>query len=247
MRKSAKCVLATLLMFCFAGNVKAAECSYDKQVELNNQAATVKAIYEEVDIDTGEQYYDDMNFDENGNYTMITRKVKGFNIKLLNLTQNLSAEVSNDSGFKRNISYDNTENGLINIATVEANKINNYSIKILVENGPCAGRELRVINLLVPMYNTYSETSYCKNNPNFEYCKEYTTDNIQLDYIQFDEATKKYEETKKQVEEKKEKQTKIEKILEILKDNSMIIIIGVGMIIIVTAGVIIVRRRRRLI
>lgn len=246
MRKSAKCVLATLLIFCFTGNVNAAECSYEKQVELNNLAATVKATYEEVEIDTGETYFDDMKFDENGENVVLKRYEKGFNIKLLNLPDNLSVEASNDLGFQKNISYLETNKGSIDIGTNKANQVINYTFKIKVATGACIGKELRVINLVVPMYNSYSETSYCQENPNFEYCNEYTTNAVQMDYIKFDEAVKKYESNKKE-EEKKEEQTKIERILEIIKENKIIIISGISLIVIIVSGVIVIKRRRRLI
>ena len=246
MRKSAKCVLSALLMFCFIGNVKAAECDYQKQVELNDLASTVKVTYEEVEIDTGEQYIDDMKFDENGNNIIITRKVKGFKVKLINLAENLSVEVSNDLGLNKFISYEDTNKGMVELATDTADKIINYTINVSVETGVCAGQELRTINVLVPKYNLYSETSYCKENPGFEYCKEYTTDNNQMDYIQFDEAAKKYDLTKEKKEEKKE-QTKLEKVLEVLNENKVIIISSVSIIVILTTGIIVVKRRRRLI
>lgn len=247
MRKNAKYMIVTLLMFCFISSVKAEECTYEKQVELNNIASTVKATYEEVEIDTGETYFDDMNFDENGNPVILKYYVKGFNVKLLNLTEELYVEVSNSLGEERTIYFSDTDNGKISLGVKEADQIITYSIKIMSAKGECAGKDLRTINVLVPKFNSYSETMFCKENPEFDYCQEYLSSDTQIDYITFDENAKKYTEKKEQQVETKKEQTIIDKVKEILKDKGIIIISIIGIVGGGTIAIIVVKRRRRLI
>lgn len=248
MRKNAKYMIISLLMFCFISNVKAEECTYEKQVELNNIASTVKATYEEVEIDTGETYFDDMNFDENGNPVTLKYYVKGFNVKLLNLTEELYVEVTNSLGEEKIINFSDTDNGIISLGIKEADQIITYSIKVISAKGECAGTDLRTINLLVPKFNSYSETMFCKENPEFDYCQEYLSSDDQIDYITFDEEAKKYtvKKEQQQVETKKE-QTIIDKIKEVLKDKGIIIISVIGIVGGGTIAIIVIKRRRRLI
>lgn len=250
MRKSAKCVLATLLMFCFAGNVKAAECSYDKQVELNNQAATVKATYEETEIDTGEStYYVDPETDAIDPNRMVTVKKRAFNIKILNLTKDIYVKVKNGDGSVNNTYYsENAINGVVNVNTVLADKVRTYEIVVYASGGGCSGKTLRTITLVIPKYNTYSELQICKDNSDFDYCQEYiTTENVSTE--EFQTGIKKFEDDRK-VEEKKENKTFLEKLKDFYEDNKTVILVtGSGVIVlgVTTAAIIVVKRRSRLI
>ncbi len=248
MRKNAKYILVSLLSFCFAVNVNAAECSYEKQVELNNIASTVKATYEAVDIDSGEKYYDE-TFDENGNPNMKEYYVKGFKVKLLNITNELSAEVTNSLGQSRTISYSDTDNGTIDLWTNKAENLITYSIKIRAADGDCAGIELRTIEILIPRYNYYSETSFCQNNPEFEYCQEFTTSSSDIDSIKFDEMSKKYteEKNKDNKKEKIQKNSFLNKIKIFFKEKGVIIFSIIGIMGLIVVILLIIRKRRRLI
>ena len=243
MRKSAKCVLATLLMFCFAGNVKAAECSYDKQVELNNQAATVKAIYEEVEIDTGEtKSYVDPETGIIDTENQIAVKVKGFKVNIMNITNDIMVKVNGSNYY-----YSDTNNGTLTLPARTADEVRNYDIKISAYGGDCAAEDLRTINLVTPMYNYYSELNFCKENPDFEYCQEYVTIPVSDNLDEFLNKAGNYSEKNNGKEVKKEDK---KSFVDILKENKTIVIISVSGIMVVgvaTAAIIVIKRRSRLI
>lgn len=251
MRKSAKCVLATLLMFCFAGNVKAAECSYDKQVELNNQAATVKAIYEEVDIDTGQTVYDvDPNTGEIDVTKEIPYIVSGFTLKILNITKDIYISVE-DNGNEKLYHYSDTDNGTLVLWTKEADSIYNYKIKVYGSSGDCNTGMLRSIDVKVPMYNWFSSLAICQSAPEFQYCQKYVTSELNITLDKFYSEINNYTSSKEQEKvEKKENKTFKQKIQEFYKENKKGIIIAISIVAVAgvaTTAIIVVKRRSRLI
>ena len=136
MRKNAKYVLAALLMFCFAGNVNAAECSYKRQVELNDIAATIKAVYEEVEIDTGEStYYVDPETGAVDTSKIISVKNAGFNLKLLNMSENTYVVVNDvTTGNSKTYYYSDSNNGTLELGRKTADQI--YTYKFLMKMWP---------------------------------------------------------------------------------------------------------------
>lgn len=249
MRKNAKCVLVTLLSFCFVVNVNAAECSYEKQVELNNIASTVKATYEEVQIDTGEteSYVDDEGIIDESNQVPILKK--GFNVKILNLTEKLYVVVKNDHDrSEKTYYYKDTNNGTIDLGNKEADEIYTYTITIRGMEEDCSGYELRTITVVTPVYNPYSEYNFCKDYPDFEYCQEYITD-ASFSLEDFLAKSAEYSEKKQNVLTEEE-QKEDNKILNFIKENKKILTI-IGIIILIagvtTIVIIIIKRRSRLI
>lgn len=251
MRKNAKCVLVALLSFCFVVNVNAAECSYEKQVELNNIASTVKATYEEVEIDTGEtRSYVDPETDLIDPSKQIPITEKGFKVSIVNMEEDLYVDVKNDSNNStKTYQYTDAVDKIIDLGTYKADKVITYTITVKASKGDCAGTELRTITLVTPRYNSYSELSYCENNPNFEYCQEYITGE-DISYEEFLKRTENYTEPEKKEEITQEKQTITDKIKEFYKKNKKMIYIISGFIVIVgvaTAAIIVIKRRSRLI
>lgn len=232
MRKSAKYVIIALLGFFFTTNVKAEQCDYAKQVELNNLASTVKATYEKTEIKTGEteSYVDeDGVIDESIQVPVVE---KGFNLKILNLTQQLYVIVKDDSGNEKTYYYDDSKNGTISIGNVAADRIRAYSFNVRGLGGGCSGYDLRTFNLLLPKYNYYSELQICKNKSDLEICQEYLSSDKEITADQIIDAT--LNDTKKETEkvEKKEKQSVKDQIISFIKNNIIIFSIVIGAIII---------------
>lgn len=98
----------------------------------------------------------------------------------------------------------------------------------------CSTRTVTVKQVKLPYHNEYYDEEFCKTNPNFKYCNEFTESKITKE--QYDREMKKYlEETKEQ------NQT------EDKKDNLWLIIgIGVGVVAIVGGVVtyILIRRKK---
>ena len=261
MRKKAKYILASLLMFCFTTSVKAEECSYEKQVELNNIAATVKATYEETKIDTGlkthpvdpatgeidpnkeEPYYED-----------------GFKVKILNITENIYVRVADTSKTTSYYDedgdliedeketyyyYEDTDKGTLTLDTISADTIHTYEIEIYDLAEDCSIGELRKITFRTPMYNSYSSLGACVENPEFEYCKKYISQPLNITLTDFMKRYDEYIEKNQKVTEEKENKLKdfYEKNKKvILITGSILIIVGVA-----TTAIIVIRRRSRLI
>lgn len=253
MRKNAKYLLLTLLTFCFAVKVDAAECSYEKQVELNNLAATVKATYEEVEIDTGETvYYMDPETGVEDTSKTINVTEKGFKVSILNITNDIYVNVKNENtGESKDIYYRDTNNGTIQLDTYKADQLVTYTIKVYGLS-ECPGYDLRTITLVTPIFNPYYDTVFCEQYPNFELCSEYTT-NTELTLDEFLRQSNEYRKNHNPVTseiEKKESLSLIERIKQFFNTNKTIIIIIVCAIAIVgvaTAAIIVIRRRSRLI
>lgn len=249
MRKNAKYILVSLLSFCFAVNVNAAECSYEKQVELNNIASTVKATYEETEIETGEtySYVDDDGIIHTDKQLAI--KEKGFDVKLLNLTSDISVTVTSDDGrINKTYFYSDSNNGTVDLGKVLADKVITYTIKVYSNVDGC-NLDLRTINLVTPMYNSYSEMGFCTDYPNFEYCQEYTTDTT-YNLDDFMKKSEEYRKTNKKEEQKNETKKTQNKFLDFIKKNKKLLIV-IGAIILIagvtTIVIIIIRKRSRLI
>ena len=247
MRKKAKYIVTSLLLFCFATSVKAEGCPYEKQVELNKEASTVKAVYEEIEIDTGITGFIE---DEPDKEVKLTEK--GFKIKLLNVTDNISVSIVDESDEEAipedYYSKDADENGVITVGEIKADQIHTYKITVDAkggDTGECAGKNLRTFTLMTPMYNPYSELSVCDEYPDFQYCQEYSTSIQAIGTLEFYDKLEKYQKISKSQTElkekaKKEKEKKNKKILYIA--GGCILVVGVA-----TAAIIVIRRRSRLI
>lgn len=253
MRKNAKYIkyiILSLLSFCFVVNVSAEECSYEKQVELNNIASTVKATYEEVEIDTGETtYYVNPETDEVDINKEVSVTQKGFDIKILNITDDLYITITNqNTGDSKDYYYSNSNSGTISLGVINAQEITTYSIKISAYRN-CSGQELRTINLVIPKYNEYSELAFCNENPDFQYCQKYvTSEDYDITFEQFYKAMEKYKEENPLKEEIVKKEDK-DKFKEFFEKNKKVLIIAIAILIVggTTTVIIVIRRRSRLI
>lgn len=252
MRKIAKGVLTALLMFCVVNSVNAAECSYERQVQLNDLAATVKETYQAVEVDTGRTtYYIDPETEIIDPNRVVKIMEKGFEVSVLNITEDLYLEVSEDgTNTTKTYRYSDATDNTVKLGTVVADKVITYTIKVKAATGDCAGTDLRTITLVLPRYNSYSELSYCDDNPNFEYCQEYITGE-DITYEEFLERTQNYVEPNKTTTEKTDEDTTFaDKLKDFYKKNKKVILIAGGAIVIMgvaTAAIIVIRRRSRLI
>ena len=245
MRKNAKLILAALLLFCVTTSVNAEECDYSKQVELNTEASTVKAVYEETEIDTGETlfYVDEDGIIDTSKEVPVVKK--GFNVKLMNLTENIYANVVSDDGsVDDTFFYSDTDKGTVTIATIPADNIVNFKIELGSGLENCGDNSLRIINLTTPKFNEYSKSDFCNQYPDFEYCQEFTT-TLDIDYADFIQAADDYKVKVDSIKQEKENKKVSNKIKNFVKENKMLIIIASILIVVgVATSVILVKRKR---
>ncbi|MBE6161205.1 MAG: hypothetical protein E7158_03195 [Firmicutes bacterium] len=249
MRKNAKLILAALLLFCVTTSVNAEECDYSKQVELNTEASTVKAVYEETEIDTGMTTYDvDPETDEVDYSKEIKVVQKGFNVKVMNITKNLYLTVSDDTGNVKNYYHYDANDGTIILGNVAADEIHKYTIEVGAYDDECSGKTLRTINLITPIYNEYSELGACNDYPEFQYCQKYFTTVSDLDITKFQSELENYKKKNKPKTETNEKKEKItEKVTDFIKRNLIVIVIIIAILGVATSVILVKRKRSRLI
>ncbi len=223
-------------------------CSYSEQAEINNIVANVRATYEAIDIYDG-KVLDIDNADENGNIPEIDYYKKGFNISILNITEDIYIKVTNDfNNDVKTFDYKSSKEGIVNFQTSDIDRLITYTIEIYANKYACAGELFRKFTITTPVYNRYSKMIACKNNPDFYYCQEFLpSENITLD--EFGSKIKEYEQKKSAEENQLKEKNKnwIERIKEFYTNNALWINIS-GIAIVVVAGVattvILVKKKR---
>lgn len=225
----------------------ASSCSYEEQVEINNIVANVKANYEVVDIYAGKSYDVD-NANPDGTFPEVDKYVKGFNISILNITDDIYVKVRNDFDTdEKTYYYKDTQDGIVTFQTRNKSKLINYTVEVYSNKYSCIGEKFYEFSFTTPMFNNFSERPQCIDNRDFYYCQEFiSSENIS--FVEFNQKIKEYEQEKKQEEEQKENQNKsfIEKLKE-LYNNNKVIVYSIFVVIVVTgvaATVILIKRKR---
>lgn len=226
----------------------ASSCSYEEQAELNDIVANVKASYEVVDIYDGKAYVVD-DPDENGVFPEVDHYVKGFNINILNVTEDIYVKVTNNYNNEEKIfRYQDSNNGIVTFQTREVEHLVTYTIEVYANKYSCIGERFHVLYVSTPIYNSYSNTPNCENNKDFYYCQEFiSSENIS--YGDFLTQIGEYEQKQaKQQEENKSNDNKnfLERIKEFYKNNK-VIVYSIGVIIVVmgvTTTVILIKKKR---
>ncbi len=218
-------------------SVKAiSSCSYSEQAELNDIVANVKATYEVVEIYAGKLVdIDGVTDSEDG---LVDYYVKGFDISILNITDDIYVKVSND--LDNNVityRYKDTENGSMKFRTEDVYNLKTYTIEVYSDKYSCAGELFRKFTLTTPIYNFFSEWPECNGVTDFYYCQEFlSSSNISIN--EFKDKIKEYkknEETEIEKNHQDNNKNFFEKLQAFYQDNK--IIINSIIIIIIVAGV----------
>lgn len=222
-------------------------CSYSEQAELNNIVANVKASYEAVEIYNG-KVYDVDNPNADGTFPEVDHYIKGFNITILNITEDIYVRVSNNKNKEvKTFRYADTIDGTATFQTTDVEELVTYQIEVYANKYSCIGEKFRELSITTPLYNNYSERLDCKDNTDFYYCQEFIpSENIT--YNEFKAKINEYKTQKAEEEENRKEENK--SFLERLKEfynNYNIIIYAVGGVIIVAGvatTVILVKKKR---
>ena len=230
-------------------NIKAATCGYEEKAKLNNEIANVKANYEikERIMDPSEYVVPDaLTEEEAANYVA---KQEYFQINILNLTENITAEVTNNlNNDKLTYDYTTDNKGNISFNQMDLDELITYTIKFYAsKNTGCEGSVLKTLYVKMPRYNSYSTYSFCKNIPDYYMCQKYVTYE-EKDFDTFynrvtAEINKKIDKDKSN----EENQKWYKKVFGFIKEHKVEFIAGGAVLIIVTGGVtyIIIKKRRR--
>ena len=163
MLKLKKFLGLVLLSMMFVPNVKAAECSYSEQAELNRKAGNVKINYEVI---TEKEEFDDMTVD-----------IEKFKITILNVTEELYVAVSNDRGLAEKVYYSSdAKDGEISFVWEDTSEIANFTVDVYASGQTnCGSKKLTTIHKKTPRYNEYYDREICNDNENFYLCQKYVT------------------------------------------------------------------------
>ncbi len=186
------------LMFVSLTNVKA-DCSDARTLELSSLANNVnvgmekelRAVDEYTAYETGEKVKD---------------VFPAFYVTVYNLTKDLNVAITREETQKTGyLTYkDIDEDGVLYIDAGVADMVKNFTVKIRSNDSNCKNKVLKTVTVTTPMYNLNSQYDVCKDNMDFNMCKEFTTvDYSDITQDQFHEELEKYKEEKAK-EEKRE-------------------------------------------
>lgn len=239
MKKSLKLFLLAIVLL--TPNITHAEsaCSYEEQVEINNIVSHVNATYETVDIFEGTTLDID-NRNEDGTIPRIDNYIKGFNINIMNITEDIYVVVSNNVNSEiKTFYYKDTTDGEVSFQVRDATSLVTYTIEIHSNKYSCIGDVFRKFAITTPIYNDLSGLAACEGNEGFYYCQEYiNSENISVN--EFMKRIKEYKEEKQEEEEKKESEKSF------WKNNKTTIIVISGVVVLtgVATTVILLKKKR---
>lgn len=239
MKKNIVVFLGLISFFIFGLNARAAsKCDYVELSNINQEASRIKVSYE-----VGKKKVEgDLGSTDSVIQGQVDIYEKYFNVNILNLTSNLYAKVTNENdGSVRLFTASDVNNGVISFEKYDLSEVANLTVKIYTSaKTSCADEEVLTIHQMLPMYNTYSQTAYCRANPDVSVCQEYVT--YDVSYEDFQNQYQKYMTKRIAETEDSEKG-----IANFFKKNKKKIIIGGSIIIVigvVTAAVVVIKRRR---
>ena len=239
MRKNLYSFIIVCFICILSSKVYASECPKDMSRDLTREAYYVKTNYEIVD----KSIYKEINIDENKTIFKIPKYE--FIISIYNITDRIYAVVSNNLDEKTiTINYTDTQNGIYTFTDNEFGKIRKYEINIYSAIEDCAHKKLKTIKLVKPMYNAYSEYTYCKNSTNF-YCQKFTKNELNIkgnaDFL----SKIKVNNIRRSEEIKKEEKKEVKSFLDIIMtDWQMYAGIFVGSVISSLILIIVIKKRR---
>ena len=214
------------------------KCSYTQKYELRKEAENIKAVYDIKKDDNGADYIEITLYNLKENlfisYTVKYQKTKKENYDDKPVTLN---------------HYNFNENGEYVIKDYDNNDIKTYKFSVNDMNGVC-GTGLKVITIVKPKYNVYSDLDECRyfDSENYMYCKKWITKDFGDSPYYIKEKIKKQRE-----QVNKLKSTECLSCAEIEKDNALyerillirrLVIIGLIIGIIVDIVVIILLAKR---
>lgn len=164
----------------------------------------------------------------------------GFEIAIKNITEDVYVVVKNDySDDVFTYHYKDTDNGVKTFESIATDEFVNFTFEVKSESDKCKDENYRKISLETPKYNIYSSYQFCADNPNNKVCKMFVTEDVSAkDYAIEVDASKN--ENKKNEENKKNNV-----VVEFVKDNKYLFIIGGVVIVIIGVATIFIKINKR--
>lgn len=159
------------------------KCGSSKKKSLVNKANKISLEYATEKIAVG---YDETTGED------ILANV--FNVTITNVTEDFYVIVKNDyTNEETKLTNNDAKDNKVVFQTMYSNDIITYTVEVYTTTSKCKDELYRKFTFKTPIFNIYTNTSYCTGNEDFEYCKE----EIFTSQLNFDEFTEKLEEYKK--------------------------------------------------
>ena len=234
--KKVKKIFVLLVMLLLVKNVHA-ECGYETQAKLNSEAATIKAIYEEVQKEMDRNLYMcGDGVDECTEYYSVLK------ISILNLSKNFTINVKSKN-FGKSFSYSDVKDGVVSFDLNDIMETHTFTFDVYPSTETtCPKKKIRTFYLSTPRYNEFYDFGFCQDNPEFYLCEKYVTfENMEI--TDFMDKFQEYEDKKKQDEIEKNKNF-FQKLGDFIKEHKEVFI-GAGCTILVVGGVVVFLRVKR--
>jgi hypothetical protein len=121
-----------------------------------------------------------------------------------------------------------------------------YTFRVFSNSGTCKNQRIHTLMIQIPRYNTFADTDYCKDNPDFKYCDPWYKGYISLEM--FSDGITEYEKEKASKNQGEVKKSFLLGLSDFYKDNKLYIWIGTLAIVLVASGFIVysVYNRRKI-
>lgn len=218
-----KIITFIMLMLFLNIEVSAASlCSYQEQSVINSKAANVKASYEIVSINHGNEE--------------VGHREHYFTINITNVTEDFYVVVKNDLN-NEEVTYKNSDavDGIITIKWTDVLEVTNLNVQVYTSaKTNCPDERYKTFYLTLPRFNEYSGKISCVENPEFYLCKEFVTFD-EIDETEFVDRMIQYKE-KETIAEKEpsiieEEHTFMDKVFEFIDTYKYLMIGGAAIIV----------------
>ena len=248
-RRKLASILILTLCICFSPVANAA-CDYETQVKLATEASNVNTNYEiseiVMDMLTGQEVTGLSEEEIDNDDTHYIRQDKVV-IYIYNLTENLKVTVSGDNGYEDTFTYQESDNGTVELEGGYLENIVNYTIKVLSANSNCSDDELRTISVVTPKKNTFHDMIACEGVEEY-YCQEFIDYDLNMTEAEILEKANNVRESGLSFEDpQQEEKNWWENVKEYITNHPWIIYTTIGVIIViagVATTVIVIKKRR---
>jgi len=229
----------TLSLFIGLEVANAQTCSNEIRARLNEAAQKVRAVIEVVETPGTGEWHDD----EAGLVRGEDIITYSFKITVYNVGPGMYVSMNNGMTKENTILLpDSPEGGDVVYTTDNITDVITYTLTVFANVEECGRDTLRTFTVVKPMYNWYSETLGCRENPTVTFCHKFVTKEVSIPDGDIRTAIEEYigKEAEKASNNK-------ESLWGWLGDNIIYIVIGVLAVAGIAGGTIYIVRRRRII
>ena len=159
-------------------SVNARACTSDEISKINKEAENIKINYEIIEEKTKYKSEGEDEFNPSGFETEVVKdKIR---ITVYNITKNMFLLQSNDiNSDRKTINYSDTTNGNYSFDVDDLYNLINYKF-VVYSNLDCTLTEIKSINFVKPMRNSYYDYQVCQEHQNVPVCQKYVSSDVNV-------------------------------------------------------------------